>query len=247
MLLQNKVSLITGSNKGIGLSIVKTFLEEGSIVYASVRKLSELSNELENLSSAFNQNLSIIELDVTNVQSCRDAFTIIKKECNRLDILVNNAGKISYELFPLLDINSFEEMLQVNTVGLVRVTQYASRFMTKQKQGSIINLSSVVSVKGVSGQASYSASKGAVNSLTLSLAKEFSSYNVRVNAVAPGMVATDRLVSVSSDKFADQKEKIGFGRMANPEEIANICLFLASDQSSYITGQIITADGSFII
>jgi 3-oxoacyl-[acyl-carrier protein] reductase len=178
---------------------------------------------------------------------CKEVILSIKKEQTRLDILVNNAGKISYELVPFINFDFFEEMLQTNVVGLIRISQLASRLMSRQKSGSIINISSIVAVKGAKGQASYAATKGAVNAFTLSLAKELATDQIRVNAIAPGMVATERLSKIMTDKFEHVKNDIGMNRLAEPEDVANMCVFLASDDSKYMTGQIIALDGSLKI
>jgi 3-oxoacyl-[acyl-carrier protein] reductase len=245
--LLDKVVLITGANKGIGLSIVDKFISEGAIVYAGIREVNNISPELRFLKEKFSEKLVIVSLDVTDVTLCKDIIIKIKKEQSRLDVLVNNAGKISYELVPFINFDVFEEMLQTNVIGLIRLSSLASRLMSRQKSGSIINMSSIVSVKGAKGQASYAATKGAVNAFTLSLAKEVASDQIRVNAIAPGMVATERLSKIMSDKFEHVKNDIGFGRLAESEEVANMCLFLASDESSYVTGQIIAIDGSLKI
>jgi 3-oxoacyl-[acyl-carrier protein] reductase len=245
--LLHKVALITGANKGIGLSIVEKFLDEGAIVYAGIRDINAISFELNSLKNHFPEKLLIVTLDVTDATLCKDVVLKIKKEQSQLDVLVNNAGKVSYELVPFINFDIFEEMLQTNVIGLIRLSSLVSRLMTRQKSGSIINMSSIVAVKGAKGQASYAATKGAVNSFTLSLAKELAADQIRVNSVAPGMVATARLSKVMSDKFEHVKNDIGFGRLAEPEEIANMCLFLASDESSYITGQIMEIDGSLKI
>jgi len=247
MRLSEKVALITGSNKGIGLSIVRKFLEEGAFVYAGIRNIDEVSDDLKLLQSRFTNNLIITNLDVTNSNDCKEVIQAIKKEKGKIDILVNNAGIVSYELLPFLDFDKFNLMVQTNLIGLVRVSQLASRIMVKQKSGSIINISSIVAVKGVSGQAAYSATKGAVNSFTLSLAKELSSSGIRVNALAPGMVSSERLIAISGEKFSEKLNQIGFGRMATTDEIANVCLFFAGDESKYITGQIVGVDGGIII
>ena len=247
MRLSEKIALITGSNKGIGLSIVRKFLEEGAFVYAGIRNIDEVSDDLKLLQSRFTNNLIITNLDVTNSNDCKEVIQAIKKEKGKIDILVNNAGIVSYELLPFLDFDKFNLMVQTNLIGLVRVSQLASRIMVKQKSGSIINISSIVAVKGVSGQAAYSATKGAVNSFTLSLAKELSSSGIRVNALAPGMVNSERLIAISGEKFSEKLNQIGFGRMATTDEIANVCLFFAGDESTYITGQIVGVDGGIII
>jgi len=247
MRLQKKVALVTGANKGIGLSIVSLFLSEGCLVYAGIRDIEQVSANLSQLKELHDDLLHIVELEVTNAENCKTVFQTIKKEQGKIDILVNNAGKVSYELIPFINFEQFESILQTNVIGTMRLCQLASRFMTKQNAGSIINISSIVSIKGASGQASYAASKGAINAFTISIAKELAPNNIRVNAIAPGMVATERLVAVANEKFADKVNQIGLGRMANPEEIAQISLFLASDESSYVTGQIIGADGSLNI
>lgn len=247
MRLNGKIVLITGANKGLGLAIVQRFLVEGAIVYAGIKNVSEASLELNNLKTTFDSSLNIIKLNVTNSENCKEVFQHIKKIHEKIDVLVNNAGIVSYELVPFIDFNKLELMIQTNVVGLIRMCQLASRFMTRQKSGSIINISSIVSIKGASGQAAYSATKGAVNSFTISLAKELASSKIRVNAIAPGMVSTERLKQISQEKFGDKVSQIGFGRMASPEEIADICLFFASDESSYVTGQLLGADGSLTI
>jgi len=245
--LEHKTALITGSNKGIGFAIVEEFLKEGCTVYAGIRNVHEISENLQQLKQEHTQSLHIIELDVTQPESCKSALMAMKKEQGKIDILVNNAGLVSYELVPFINFDHFERLLQTNVIGLMRMCQLVSRLMTREKSGSIINISSIVSVKGAAGQASYAASKGAVNAFTLSLAKELATSHIRVNAVAPGMVATDRLKAVAEEKFSDKVNQIGLGRMAEPNEIAKICLFLASEESSYVTGQIIGADGSLNI
>jgi 3-oxoacyl-[acyl-carrier protein] reductase len=247
MRLENKVSLVTGANKGIGLAVVTRFLSEGSIVYAGIRKLISISEELHGLQAIYPSTLIIVELDVKNGQNCKEVIHTIKSQHQNLDVLVNNAGKVTYELLPFINFDAFEDMVQTNIFGVIRLTQLAARLMTRQNKGSIINVSSIVSVKGAAGQASYAATKGAVNAFTLSVAKELAKYHIRVNAIAPGMVATERLKQVANAKFNSIEERIGFGQMAEPNQIADACLFLASDESSYITGQIIGVDGSITV
>lgn len=247
MRLENKVSLVTGANKGIGLAVVSRFLSERSTVYAGIREKNAISDELHALQSKYPNTLAIVELDVTNAQNCKEVIHTIKGQHQNLDVLVNNAGKVTYELLPFINFDTFEDMVQTNIIGVIRLTQLASRLMTRQNKGSIINISSIVSVKGAAGQASYAATKGAVNSFTISIAKELAKNKIRVNAIAPGMVATERLTKVATEKFSSQIDQIGFGQMAEPRQIAELCLFLASDESNYITGQIIGVDGSLTL
>ena len=147
----------------------------------------------------------------------------------------------------MIDYDRFRKMFEVNVIALVNLMQLVGRVMQRQLSGSIINMASMVAVKGAKGQLSYSATKGAVISATKSAAKELANYKIRVNAIAPGMVGTERFKNVLQDKFSEKINDIPFGRLAEPEEIANLCLFLASDASSYITGQVIGIDGGAVI
>jgi 3-oxoacyl-[acyl-carrier protein] reductase len=245
-LLSGKVCLVTGASKGIGLSIVKRLAAEGGIVYANIRSKDSLDDNLLNL-FAENTTIKPSYFDVTKPDELKNAVMEIKKSEGKIDVLVNNAGIVTYELLPMINFDKLALMLETNVVAVIRLTQLVSRIMARQNSGSIINISSIVGVKGVKGQLAYSATKGAVNSITLSAAKELASNNIRVNAIAPGMVETDRLKSILADKFADRINDIGFGRMADPEEIANTCLYLASDLSTYMTGQILGVDGGTIL
>ena len=171
----------------------------------------------------------------------------IKKEHGHIDVLANIAGLISYELMPMINYDFFRKMMEVNVVALINLMTLVSRIMQRQHCGSIINMASMVGLKGASGQLSYSATKGAVIAATKSAAKELADYKIRVNAIAPGMVGSERFKSVLEEKFAQKINDIPFGRLAEPEEIAHLCLFLASDNSAYITGQVIGIDGGAII
>ena len=147
----------------------------------------------------------------------------------------------------MIDYSKFRTMLEVNVVALINLMSLVSRIMQRQQYGSIINMASMVGVKGAKGQLSYSATKGAVIAATKSAAKELAAHKIRVNAIAPGMVGSERFKAVLAEKFSQKINDIPFGRLAEPEEIAQLCLFLASDSSTYITGQIIGADGGAII
>ena len=180
---------------------------------------------------------------MTDFDAIKSCILQIKKRHKRLDVLVNNAGMVTYEILGMINFDKFREMLEVNLVAPIFLMQMATKLMLRQSSGSIINITSKVGVEGVKGQLSYSATKGGLNSATLSAAKELSSKNVRVNAVAPGMIGSSRLKNVMESKFKEKLNDIGFGRLGTPEEVAKACLFLASDHSSYMTGQIIEVDG----
>ena len=242
-LLENKVALVTGAGAGIGKATAKLFAEEGAAVYALDIK------GLEWVGSAPDGNGGIrpIELDICDFGSVKNTVMNIKKEHGRIDVLANIAGLISYEMMPMIDYDKFRTMLDVNVVALVHLMALVSRIMTRQQSGSIINMASMVGVKGSKGQLSYAASKGAVIAATKSAAKELAESKIRVNAIAPGMVGSERFKAMLEEKFAQKINDVPFGRLAEPDEVANLCLFLASDQSSYMTGQIIGIDGGAII
>ena len=242
-LLKNKVCIITGSGAGIGKATAKLFAEEGAVVYA----LDIKGLEWVGLDPEGNENIHPIELDICDFGAVKNVVMTIKKEHGRIDVLANIAGLISYEMMPMIDYEKFRKMLDVNVVALVYLMSLVSRVMTRQQSGSIINMASMVGEKGSKGQLSYAATKGAVIAATKSAAKELAENHIRVNAIAPGMVGSERFKAVLEEKFAQKINDVPFGRLAEPEEVASLCLFLASDQSSYLTGQIIGIDGGAII
>lgn len=243
-LLENKICLITGAGKGIGRAIAEKFLEEGAIVYANDINETELTWCSNN---EYQEKVRKIPFDICDFAEAKSCIMRIKKECGRIDVLVNNAGIVSYEFISMIDYDRLRRMFEVNVLALINLTQLAARIMMRQRSGSIINMASMVGVKGAKGQLSYSATKGAVVSVTKSASKELAEYGIRVNAVAPGMVATERFKNVMENKFENRISDIGFGRMAAPEEVADAYVFLASEMAKYITGQVIGVDGGFIL
>ncbi|MGH7198276.1 MAG: 3-oxoacyl-ACP reductase FabG [Candidatus Omnitrophota bacterium] len=240
--MKEKVVLVTGGSRGIGASIVKRFANEEAKVYFTYRQSRE---EAEALAAALGkpQNVTYFSCDVRRKTDAEEAVGRILEKEDRLDVLVNNAGVIRDGLFLTLPDEDWAEVLETNLGGVYNFCKAVGRQMLMQRQGRIINLSSVVGERGNVGQANYAASKGAINAFTKALAAEFASKNVTVNAVAPGFVET-RMSGAAREALGEKiKERIPLGDFAQPEEIAAVVAFLASDQARYITGQVITVDG----
>jgi 3-oxoacyl-[acyl-carrier protein] reductase len=246
-LLNGKVCLITGTSRGIGRAVAERFAEEGAIVYANARNVGSVDQWADECSVKNKTKVIPLYFDVTDYTAAKQSVLQIMKEQQGIDILVNNAGMVSYELLGMIQFDTLRKMFEVNVVAMIQLIQIVSRIMSRQKKGSIINISSIVGVEGVMGQLAYSATKGAVISLTKSAAKELSSQNIRVNALAPGMVDTERFHEVFEKSFKGRLSDIGMGRLAKPVEIANACVFLGSDLSEYISGQILGVDGCTVL
>ncbi len=237
-LLSGKVALVTGAGKGIGKAIVDSFLEEGAKVYAVTKTINSLSEY------SSNELLIPCYLDVTNQEAVKELFIKIKKEENKLDILVNNAGVMQDALLGMITEKQIQETFSVNVFAVINFMQYASKLMKKSQSGSIINISSIMGIHGNRGQSVYSASKGAINSLTKSASKELSMYSIRVNAVAPGVIETELIKDIPDVIMEKKISQIGMGRIGSPSEVADAIVYLASDLSRYVSGQIIGIDGS---
>lgn len=241
--LENKVCIVTGGANGIGATIVKRFALEGGRIYVFDPDIKSLNDRLNFYDDNLKDKITGCAVDITDFKEVTRQIMNIKKIEGHIDVLVNNAGIVTYELMSFIDYERLRKMFEINVIALIYILQTVSRIMTRQKNGSIINMASVVGLNGAKGQLSYSATKGAVISVTKSAAKELCKYGIRVNAVSPGMIDSDRFVKVMKEKFSSRIETIGFGRLGTTDEVADAFLFLASDSSSYITGQILCVDG----
>ena len=242
-MLNNKIALVTGCSRGIGNSIARKFAENGAVVYANAKTVGSLSY----LASQNYGEGKIIPMyfDVTDRVAVKDAIVRIKNDWGRLDCLVNNAGILVDTLITMLDRKTLREIYEVNVFSLFDLMSFAARLMSQKKSGSIINIASICGDEGgMRGQTAYSSSKGAVIALTKTAAKELGQLNVRVNCVSPGFIDTDMFRSGPA-AIQEQLTKGVYldGRVGTPDEVANVCLFLASDLSSYVNGENIRVDG----
>lgn len=246
-LLDGKVCLVTGASRGIGAATVIRFAQEGAVVYANARTPKNLDDLCIELSEKYNTTVKALYFDVRDEAAAKKAVLQIRKETGRLDVLVNNAGVMKDALIGMISKDLMQEIYDTNVFGVMNMIQLASKVMMFQKSGSIINLSSIVGLKGNPGQLVYSATKGAVTAMTKTAAKELASQGIRVNAVAPGMIDTDMFRSIGNEKMQEHIANIRMGRLGTPEEVADAILFLASDLSGYITGEILGVNGSAMV
>ena len=244
MLLENKTAVITGCNRGIGREILKTFAENGANIFACVRRETEEFSELiKNLSEKNGVEIFPLYFDMRDAFAMKSAVMQLRKTRKKIDILVNNAGITSPDsrLFQMTTMDNFREIFEVNFFAVVQLTQYILKMMNSG--GSIINVSSISALDGILGQSAYGASKAALAGFTFTLAQELGHQNIRVNAIAPGFVDTDMGHGSEDNYIKNILNNAAFGRMGKPEEIANTVLFLASDLSTFITGEILRIDG----
>ncbi len=233
--LDHKVAVVTGGAKGLGQAIAETFAKEGAIVIAA--DMGDLQYEAKNVFG--------YKLNVTDAEGCKVFFDEIVQKYGKIDILVNNAGITKDAMTRKMTDDQWNAVIDVNLKGVFNLTRYVGPLMEQNNYGSIINISSVVGVFGNIGQANYAATKAGVIGLTMTWAKEFArkGANVRVNAIAPGYIMTDILKTIPQDLLDGFAKLTMLGRLGQPHEIANVALFLASEESSYITGQTINANG----
>lgn len=241
-MLDQKICLVTGCNRGIGKAIALTLANAGGIVYANARREDSIDYFCET-----SGKIIPVYFDVTDTDAAKKAIMRIKKEQGRLDVLVNNAGVMKDALIGMVTHDQIEKIFATNVFAVMEMIQLATKLMGRQNSGSIVNMASIVGVNGNAGQLVYSASKGAVIALTKTASKELAPKNIRVNAIAPGMIDTDMFRSIGTDHMQERIDLIGMKRLGTPEDVAKACLFLASDLSTYITGQILGVDGSALV
>jgi 3-oxoacyl-[acyl-carrier protein] reductase len=245
-MFKGKTAIVTGSARGIGQAIALELASRGAdLVICDVK--AEWLTESEAALKQLGAKVTCKELDVTNSEACQTVFNEIAAENGSIDILVNNAGITRDGLLMRMSDEDWDAVLTVNLKGTFNCTKAVTRIMMKQRSGSIINIASVVGIMGNAGQANYAASKGGVIAFTKSVAKELASRNIRANAVAPGFISSKMTDALSDDVRQKMLDAIPLNSFGTPMDVANAVVFLAGDQSSYITGQVISVNGGMVM
>ena len=245
-ILKSKVCIVTGSTRGIGRAIAELYAAEGAKVIINGTKSGSADEWIEK--SENRDHLHSLYFDITDPVAVRRNIMDIKKQFGHIDVLVNNAAVEFNELIGMISRENMEKMFNVNVYGTIEMIQAVSRMMSRNESGgSIINISSMVGMRGNAGQLVYSATKGAVIALTKSAAKELAPKGIRVNSIAPGLTQTEMMKQADLEKLKERISNICMGRIAHPMDIAGACLLLASDYAGYISGQIIPVDGCTIM
>ena len=245
MLLQNKTVVVTGCNRGIGKKILEVFSANGATIYACVRNITEeFKTYLNEIKNKFNNQIIPIQFDLNDENQIKMAVNNVLLSNPSIDILVNNAATIHTALFQMTSIKKLKEVFETDFFSQALFTQYILKSMIKNKTGSILYISSTSALDGNEGRSAYSSAKASMIAQAKVLSREVGKYNIRVNTIAPGLTDTDMMRKNTSNEIIDEvTSRISLKRIADPEEIAKVALFLSSDLSSYITGQVIRVDG----
>jgi 3-oxoacyl-[acyl-carrier protein] reductase len=246
-MLQGKVILVTGASRGIGRAIALMAAKNGATVVANYNRSEREAKDLLNEATGEGLKLDIFKADVSSEQEIDLMFKHIREKHGRLDALVNNAGIVSNNLLMMTKTDELNRIIEVNCKGPFLCMRSAAKLMMKQRSGRIVNVSSIVGVQGNSGQVAYSGSKSFIIGMTKSAAKELGMYGINVNAVAPGFIDTDMTKNLDIEVKQKLLSNTPLGRIGTPEDVAKVVLFLCSDMGSYISGQVIGADGAQIM
>jgi 3-oxoacyl-[acyl-carrier protein] reductase len=246
MLLKGKIAIITGASRGIGKSIARTFIAQGAKVAFTYRSSKEQALELEKELTSGGGVAKGFKSDASKMEDAENLVKEVLETFGTIDIVVNNAGITNDTLLMRMSEEQWDSVMNVNLKSCFNLTKSVLRTMLKARSGSIINISSVVGVQGNAGQTNYSASKAGILGFTKSVALELGSRNIRCNAIAPGFIETEMTAKLDPDTVQGWRDAIPLKRGGSPEDVANTCIFLASDMSSYITGQTLNVCGGMI-
>lgn len=245
-LLENKVALVTGASKGIGRAIAQRFIEEGAKVAFTYLSSVERGEALEKELAALGGEAKGFRSDASSGEQAEQLINDVVAHFGQIDIIVNNAGITRDTLMLRMSEEDFDQVISTNLKSVFNTTKHAQRYMLKQRSGSIINISSIVGIKGNAGQANYAASKAGIIGFTKSVALELGSRGIRCNAVAPGFIETEMTGALDEKVVQTWRDAIPLKRGGQPEDVANACVFLGSDLSSYVSGQVIQVDGGLL-
>lgn len=245
-LLEGKTAIITGASRGIGKGIAQVFAQHGANVAFTYSSSEAAANELETELNALGIKAKGYKSNAADFEQSAQLAKDVLEEFGSIDILVNNAGITKDNLLMRMAEEDFDKVIEVNLKSIFNMTKAVQRTMLKQRKGSIINMSSVVGVKGNAGQSNYAASKAGMIGFSKSMALELGSRNIRTNVIAPGFIETEMTAKLDEETVAGWRNAIPLKRGGSPEDIANACVFLASDMSAYITGQVLNVDGGML-
>lgn len=245
-LLDGKVALITGATRGIGKSIAEVFAQHGAKVAFTYASSAEKARQLEADLQAAGAEAKGYQSNAADFEAAQELVNTVLKDFGTIDVLINNAGITRDTLLMRMSEEQWNEVIDTNLKSVFNMTKAIMRTLLKNRAGSIINMSSVVGIKGNAGQANYAASKAGILGFTKSVALELGSRNIRCNAIAPGFIETEMTGALDENTVQEWREAIPLKRGGTPEDVANLCLFLASDLSTYITGQTINVDGGML-
>lgn len=246
-MLKDKVAKVTGGTRGIGRAIALKLADHGANIVINYRNSDKEAEELKAILEEKGVKVLTVKCDISNFEDSKNIMDKCKEVFGKIDILVNNAGITKDTLIMRMKEEDFDNVIDVNLKGTFNCAKHASAIMLKQRFGKIINMTSVVGIAGNAGQVNYAASKSGVIGLTKSLAKELGSRGITVNAVAPGFINTDMTASLSEKVKEEASKNIPLKRLGDPEDVANLVGFLASDAANYITGQVINVDGGMVM
>ncbi|PWX26507.1 beta-ketoacyl-ACP reductase [Clostridium perfringens] len=246
-MLKDKVAIVTGGTRGIGRAIALKLADHGANIVINYRNSDKEAEELKAILEGKGVKVLTVKCDISNFEDSKNLMDKCKEVFGKIDILVNNAGITKDTLIMRMKEEDFDNVIDVNLKGTFNCAKHASAIMLKQRFGKIINMTSVVGIAGNAGQVNYAASKAGVIGLTKSLAKELGNRGITVNAVAPGFINTDMTASLSEKVKEEASKNIPLKRLGDPEDVANLVGFLASDAANYITGQVINVDGGMVM